>query len=62
MNVDGTLTKIGNKNVQEVLIFTPVEKNILILDSKILKKGMLENRDNYHQIAEGEFVMLTTYS
>lgn len=62
MNINGTMEKIGNKYVQEVMVFTPNEKNISVLESKILRRGMLESRDNYHQIAEGEFVMLTTFT
>ena len=56
-NINGQVEKIGNKHSQEVLTFTPIEAGDQ-LDSKILKRGGSECREN-HQISEGEFVLLT---
>ncbi|KRW99001.1 P-loop containing nucleoside triphosphate hydrolase [Pseudocohnilembus persalinus] len=61
MNVDGNISKKGNKQQQEVILFQPLE-NQKSLENKIVKRGQLENRDMYHQIAEGEFIMLTSLS
>lgn len=40
-------------------MFTPTETRAS-LEAKILRRGQIESKDNYHQIAEGEFVMLTS--
>jgi len=59
--INGKLSKIGDKYVQLVMIFTPIEPPE-ILEYKIMKKGgVLDVREHYHLIAEGEFVMITTY-
>jgi hypothetical protein len=61
MHLDGTLTKIGNKSVWEVVVFAPAESEHAV-ESKIVKRGMLDSRDSYHQISDGEYVMLTSFT
>ncbi|EAS07442.2 AAA domain protein (macronuclear) [Tetrahymena thermophila SB210] len=58
-SINGQIEKIGNKFSQEVLLFKPASTEIN-LEQKIAKKGLLEQRENYSLIAEGEFVMLTS--
>ena len=58
-NINGTLEKVGNKFAQEVIMFSPFESEDQ-LRGKILKRGNNEGRENYSQIGEGEFVLLTT--
>ncbi|KAL4510686.1 hypothetical protein ABPG72_004840 [Tetrahymena utriculariae] len=55
-SINGQVEKIGNK---EVLLFKPASTE-MNLEQKIAKKGLLEQRENYSLIAEGEFVMLTS--
>ena len=59
VSVNGLIEKIGNKYTQEVVVFTPCENSEQI-NGKILKKGFCEGREDYHQIAEGEFVLLSS--
>ncbi|KAL4464082.1 hypothetical protein ABPG74_006019 [Tetrahymena malaccensis] len=60
-SINGQVEKIGNKFSQEVLLFKPASTE-MNLEQKIAKKGLLEQRENYSLIAEGEFVMLTSLS
>jgi len=59
ININGTIEKVGNKFAQEVLVFSCFDAEHE-LQNKILKKGGGEGRENYNQIGEGEFVLLTT--
>lgn len=56
-SLNGRVEKIGTRHSQEVLIFSPLETENDI-ESKILKRGGAEGRENYAQISEGEFVLL----
>eukprot|EP01017_Pseudomicrothorax_dubius_P010067 TRINITY_DN1354_c0_g1_i1.p1 TRINITY_DN1354_c0_g1~~TRINITY_DN1354_c0_g1_i1.p1 ORF type:complete len:712 (+),score=165.51 TRINITY_DN1354_c0_g1_i1:147-2282(+) len=59
-SISGTIEKIGNKYAIEVLLFTPTETTNM-LEEKLLKIWQVECREQFHQIAEGEFVLLLSY-
>ena len=56
----GRVNKIGEKQAQFVMLMEPMEKKE-ILEHKLQRKGfVMDNREHYHLISEGEFVMLTS--
>jgi hypothetical protein len=61
VTLDGSIEKIGNKYTQDVLLFTPQEPQDQV-QRKICKRGLTDSESRSHQIGEGEFVKLTSFS
>lgn len=57
----GRIQKIGLKYSEEVLIFSSNESSDQ-LEEKVSRKGVAESRDIYHQISEGDYVLLSLQS
>lgn len=59
--IDGSIEKIGNKFSLDVLSFTPQELQDQ-LHRKISKRGLTDCDSRSHQVGEGEFVRLSSFS
>jgi hypothetical protein len=63
VNLNGKLQKVGYKFKQQVLVFTPEDKDIILLDTKLVRKGipvpksLLLEREN-SRVSAGEYVLL----
>jgi DNA polymerase III delta prime subunit len=59
-NIFGRVRKIGIRFAQDVVTFIPTD--LKYASSKMIKRGDISRKDNYSQISEKEFVLLTSES